>query len=139
MTVKERLHTCLEFTPIAGSVLAVKPRKVLVLGSGGLSIGQAGEFDYSGSQVPLCTVTTVTRTHTCLIPFFGTTQVSWYQKGKTSLDFTEARDSEWQWHQLGHMQVCILLQTDNYTSTHHSVFYRPDVLPATQPTALYRK
>jgi len=29
-----------------------------------------------------------------------------YQKVKTSLDFTEARDSEWQWHQLGHMQVC---------------------------------
>lgn len=28
----------------------VKPKKVLVLGSGGLSIGQAGEFDYSGSQ-----------------------------------------------------------------------------------------
>ena len=26
------------------------PRKVLILGSGGLSIGQAGEFDYSGSQ-----------------------------------------------------------------------------------------
>jgi len=28
----------------------VYPKKVLVLGSGGLSIGQAGEFDYSGSQ-----------------------------------------------------------------------------------------
>uniref|UniRef100_A0A673C7D4 Carbamoyl-phosphate synthetase 2, aspartate transcarbamylase, and dihydroorotase n=1 Tax=Sphaeramia orbicularis TaxID=375764 RepID=A0A673C7D4_9TELE len=28
----------------------VIPRKVLILGSGGLSIGQAGEFDYSGSQ-----------------------------------------------------------------------------------------
>jgi len=28
--------------------------------------------------------------------------VSQYQKGKTSLDFTEARDSGWQWHQLGH-------------------------------------
>lgn len=27
-----------------------KPRKILVLGSGGLTIGQAGEFDYSGSQ-----------------------------------------------------------------------------------------
>ncbi|TPX36935.1 hypothetical protein SmJEL517_g00916 [Synchytrium microbalum] len=27
-----------------------RPRKVLILGSGGLSIGQAGEFDYSGSQ-----------------------------------------------------------------------------------------
>jgi len=42
--------------------------------------------------------------------------VSRYQKGKTNLDFTEARDSEWQWHQLGHMQVGILLQTDNHTS-----------------------
>jgi len=43
--------------------------------------------------------------------------VSQYQKGKTSLDITEARDSEWQWHQLGHMQVCTLLQTDNHAST----------------------
>jgi len=43
--------------------------------------------------------------------------VSWYQKGKTNLDFTEARDSEWQWHLLGHMQVCALLQTDNHAST----------------------
>jgi len=43
--------------------------------------------------------------------------VSRYKKGKTSLDFTEARDSEWQWHQLGHMQVCTLLQTDNNDST----------------------
>ena len=27
-----------------------KPKRVLVLGSGALQIGQAGEFDYSGSQ-----------------------------------------------------------------------------------------
>ncbi|MDO8523964.1 MAG: hypothetical protein Q7R74_01910, partial [bacterium] len=27
-----------------------KPKSVLLLGSGGLKIGQAGEFDYSGSQ-----------------------------------------------------------------------------------------
>jgi len=47
----------------------------------------------------------------------GTARVSWYQKGKTYLDFTEARDSEWQWHQLGHMQVCTSLQTDNDAST----------------------
>ena len=40
-----------------------------------------------------------------------------YQKGKTNLDFTEARDSEWQWHQLGRMQVCTSLQTDNHAST----------------------
>lgn len=32
-------------------VSAKRPKKVLILGSGGLSIGQAGEFDYSGSQV----------------------------------------------------------------------------------------
>ena len=31
-------------------VRSVQVSKVLVLGSGGLSIGQAGEFDYSGSQ-----------------------------------------------------------------------------------------
>jgi len=43
--------------------------------------------------------------------------VSWYKKDKTNLDFTEARDSEWQLHQQGHMQVCTLLQTDNHTST----------------------
>ena len=43
--------------------------------------------------------------------------MSRYQKSKTNLDFTEARDSEWQWHQLGHMQVCTLLQTDNHAST----------------------
>jgi len=43
--------------------------------------------------------------------------VSRYQKGKTKLDFTEARDSEWQWHQLGHMQVCTSLHTNNHAST----------------------
>ena len=40
-----------------------------------------------------------------------------YQKGKINLDFTEARDSEWQQHQLGHVQVCTSLQTDNHAST----------------------
>ena len=136
-----------------------------------------------------------THTHPFNGPLSGTTRVSRYQKGKTNLDFTGARDSEWQWNQLDHMQVCTLLQTDNhankYTHTHtrltalfpglprwagtrkvkpiwillkqetvsgsgirwaicksapcsrqitkpaphHSVFYRPDALPAAQPTA----
>jgi len=49
--------------------------------------------------------------------FSRTTWVSRYQEGKTNLDFTAARDSEWQWHQLGHMQVCTSLQTDNHAST----------------------
>jgi len=48
--------------------------------------------------------------------------VSQYQKGKTNLDFTEARDSEWQWHQLGHMQICTALPTYSHASTLHSVF-----------------
>jgi len=43
--------------------------------------------------------------------------VSRYQKGKINLDLTEARDSEWQWHHLGHMQVCTSLQADNHAST----------------------
>jgi len=65
-----------------------------------------------------------------------TTWISQYQKGKTNVDFTEASDSEWQWHQLGNMQVCTLLQTDNHASTSPLSFYRPHALPATQPTAL---
>jgi len=43
--------------------------------------------------------------------------VSQYQKGKTNLDFTEARDSEWQWHRLGHMQIYTSLQMNNHAST----------------------
>jgi len=59
--------------------------------------------------------------------------VSWYQKGKTNLDFTEARDSEWQWHQLGHMQICTSLQTA-MLAPHHSVFtgQMPFLLPNQQ-------
>jgi len=50
-------------------------------------------------------------------PLSETTRVSQYQKSKTNLDFTGARDSQWQWHQLGHMQVCNSPQTDNHAST----------------------
>ena len=60
--------------------------------------------------------------------------MSRYQKGKNNLDFSEATDSAWQWHQLGYMQVCISLQAGNHTSTPPLLFYRPDALPAAQPT-----
>ena len=76
-----------------------------------------------------------TNTHPFNGPLSGTTQVSRYHRGKTNLGFTEARDSEWQWHQPGHMQVCTLLQTDNHASTPPLSFYRLDALPAAQPTA----
>jgi len=66
----------------------------------------------------LLTLAAYTHTHTHLMAFFsGTTQVSRYQKGNTNLAFCEARDNEWQWHQLGRMQVCTSLQTDNHAST----------------------
>ena len=71
-----------------------------------------------------------THTHTFNGPFSGTTRVS---KGKTNLDFTEARDSEWQWHQLGHMQVCTSLQTDNHTSTPPLSFLQAGC-PSCRPT-----
>ncbi|KAI4500859.1 hypothetical protein M0802_004070 [Mischocyttarus mexicanus] len=49
ITVKDRLNKKLKFEP-SKSIEKLHPKKVLILGSGGLSIGQAGEFDYSGSQ-----------------------------------------------------------------------------------------
>ena len=72
--------------------------------------------------------------HTFNSPLSGTTQVSRYQKGKTNLDFTEANDSEWQWHPLGRMQVCTSLQTDNHASTPPLSFFtgRMPFLPPNQ-------
>ena len=59
--------------------------------------------------------------------------MSRYQKGKTNLDFTVARDSEWQWHPLGHMQVCTLLQTDDHASTPPLSFLQAGC-PSCRPT-----
>ena len=74
-----------------------------------------------------------TYTHLLSGPFSGTTQVSQYQKGKTNLDFSEARDSESQWHQLSHMQVCTSLQIDNHTSTPSLCFLQAEC-PSCHPT-----
>ena len=64
------------------------------------------------SNIHTHTRTRLTTLFSGLPRWAGTTQ-----KGKTNLDFTVARDSEWQWHQLSHMQVCISLQADNHAST----------------------
>ena len=66
------------------------------------------------------------------LPFI---QVSRYHKGRTNLDFSVARDSEWQWHQLGQMQVCTLLQTDNHTSI-PSLSFLQARCPSCRPTNL---
>ncbi|XP_042324499.1 CAD protein isoform X2 [Sceloporus undulatus] len=49
-TVSERIQQCLRSAEAPPASDVARPHKVLILGSGGLSIGQAGEFDYSGSQ-----------------------------------------------------------------------------------------
>jgi len=58
--------------------------------------------------------------------FSGSIWVSWYQKGKTSLDLNEARDDEvlgWQWHQQTNMQtICTLLRQITIPTPHHSIF-----------------
>ena len=68
-----------------------------------------------------------THTHTFNSPFSGTTWVSWYQKGKTNADFTEARDSEWPW------QICTSLQTDIHASTPPLSFLQAGC-PSSRPT-----
>ena len=69
-------------------------------------------FSLSYGVIILCW-NTDTHTHTPFVQDYPGKPVP----DKTNLDFTEARDSEWQWHQLGHMQVCSSLQTDNHAST----------------------
>ena len=56
-----------------------------------------------------------THTHPFNGPFLGLPRWAGTRK-VTNLDFTEARDSEWQWHRLGHMHVCTSLQTDNHAT-----------------------
>jgi len=74
-------------------------------------------------------------THPFNGPFSRSAWVGRYQKGKTNLDCTEARDSEWQWHQLGICKSAPHCRQITMPAPHHSVFYRPDALPAAQPTA----
>ena len=69
------------------------------------------------TQRDMATLRQHEHTHPFNGPLSGTIRVIRYQKGKANVDFTEARDSEWQWYQLGHMQVCTSLQADNHAST----------------------
>jgi len=79
-------------------------------------------------------------THTIVLLLFwnlsGTTRVSRYQKGKTSKGKTnlDLLEQETVSGSGIFMHVCTSSQTTTPTS-HHSVFYRLDALPAAQPTA----
>jgi len=81
--------------------------------------------------------------HTTVLLLFwnmpGTTRVSRYQKGKTrqvktNLDLLEQETVSGSGICWPICKVSTSSQTTTPTS-HHSVFYRPDALPATQPTA----
>jgi len=52
---------------------------------------------------------------------------------KNQSGFTGARDSEWQWHLLDHMQICTSPQTDNHASIPPLSFFtgRMPFLPPT--------
>jgi len=93
-------------------------------------VNSHNDSGHDDSTLNIVVVIIIKHTHPFNGPLSGTTQVSRYQKGKTNLDFIGARDSEWQWHKLGHMQVCTSLQTNNHASTPPLSFYRPDALPA---------
>ena len=72
-----------------------------------------------------------------LTAFFSrTTWVSRHQNGKPFWILMEQEMMGWQQYQLDYMQIiCTLLQTDNHSSTSPLNVYRPDALPAAQPTA----
>ena len=89
----------------------------------------------SSRQVSLITVWWSSHSHTHPFngPLSGTTRVSRYQKGKTNLDFTGARDSEWQWHQLGMCKFAPRSRQITTPAPHHTVFTgRMPFLPPNQ-------
>jgi len=76
--------------------------------------------------------------------FSRTTWLSRHQKGKPFWILPKQEMTEWQWHQLDHMQIiCTSLQTENHT--HISAQNKPDNLPSYPPhnyhcsDAVYRK
>jgi len=57
-----------------------------------------------------------------------------YQKGKTNLDFNEARDSEWQWHQLGGPYASLHLAPDRQPRQHTATLFLQAGCPSCRPT-----
>jgi len=77
-----------------------------------------------------------TQAHPFNGPFSGWAST---RKVKPSWILLKQRDSEWQWHQLDHMQVCTLLHTDNHASTSLLSFLQagyPSCHPTTSVKAL---
>ena len=87
----------------------------------------------TGTHTTCCSLKQQQNTHR-LCPLSGTTRVSRYQKGYlTNLDFTEARDSEWQWNQLAICKSAPHSRQITMPALHHSVFLQAGC-PSCRPT-----
>ena len=75
----------------------------------------------------------------CEVGVYSTdSEWQWHQLGHVQV--CTLLQTEWQWHQLGHVQVCTLLQTDNHTRTPPFCFLQagcPSCRPANSVKALY--
>ena len=87
---------------------------------------------FTWHQIPLYPILH-THTHKFNGPFSRTIRVGRYQKGKTNVDFTEARDSEWQWHHLGICKSAPRSRQITMPAPHHSVFLQTGC-PSCHPT-----
>ena len=70
-----------------------------------------------GGTKSVIVITIHTYVHMFSSPFLGLPRWAGTRKVKPIWILLKRRESEWQWHQLGHVQVCTSLQTDNHAST----------------------
>jgi len=78
---------------------------------------------------------THTHTHTFNGPFSRTTRVGRYQKGKINLDSLKQETVSSSGISCALSKSASRSREITTPAPHHSVFYRPDALPAAQPTA----
>jgi len=76
-----------------------------------------------------------THTHPFNGPFSGTTRVSRYQKGKIDLDLLKQETVNGSGISWAICKSAPSSRQITMPAPHHSVFYRPDALPAAQLTA----
>ena len=91
-------------------------------------------FHVTLTKKPLIYIFTCIRhTHTFNGPFPGLPRWAGTRKVKPIWILLK-QESEWRWYQLGHMQVCTLLQTDNHASTPPLRVFLQAGCPSCRPT-----
>ena len=115
------VHTCFTWT-------ALLPCTTAAPGSVSSSLAYCVSFFIHRNIQPVAT-------HTFNGPFSWTTRVSWYQKGKTNLDLLKQETVSGSGISWAICKSAPRSRQITMPAPHLSVFYRPDALPATQPTA----